>query len=130
MPRVLEIMYSKNEGWFDANVNNSVLWYYVLGALEYELKELLKYVIVEMQLISCDELNNIIDGFPYGYTDSKNKASNISQKTLLSSDHSLKQNGKFLFVYVSNTFIFSYSNMVSCTITAFNDWRAYSTKQC
>ena len=123
-------MYSKNEGWFDANVNNSVLWYYVLGALEYELKELLKYVIVEMQLISCDELNNIIDGFPYGYTDSKNKASNISQKTLLSSDHSLKQNGKFLFVYVSNTFIFSYSNMVSCTITAFNDWRAYSTKQC
>lgn len=130
MPRVLEIMYSKNEGWFDANVNNSVLWYYVLGALEYELKELLKYVIVEMQLISCDELNNIIDGFPYGYTDSKNKASNISQKTLLSSDHSLKQNGKFLFVYVSNTFIFSYSNMVSCMITAFNDWRAYSTKQC
>ena len=83
-----------------------------------------------MQLISCDELNNIIDGFPYGYTDSKNKASNISQKTLLSSDHSLKQNGKFLFVYVSNTFIFSYSNMVFCTITAFNDWRAYSTKQC
>ena len=123
-------MYSKNEGWFDANVNNSVLWYYVLGALEYELKELLKYVIVEMQLISCDELNNIIDGFPYGYTDSKNKASNISQKTLLSSGRSLKQNGKFLFVYVSNTFIFSYSNMVSCTITAFNDWRAYSTKQC
>ena len=83
-----------------------------------------------MQLISCDELNNIIDGFPYGYTDSKNKASNISQKTLLSSGRSLKQNGKFLFVYVSNTFIFSYSNMVSCTITAFNDWRAYSTKQC
>uniref|UniRef100_A0A1X7UBD0 C2H2-type domain-containing protein n=1 Tax=Amphimedon queenslandica TaxID=400682 RepID=A0A1X7UBD0_AMPQE len=62
------------------------------GALEYELKELLKYVTMEMRLMSCDEHNNIIDGFPYGYTDSKNKASNISQKSLLSIDHNLKQN--------------------------------------
>ena len=53
-----------------------------------------------MQLISCHELNNIIDGFPYGYTDSKNKAPNILQRTLLSSDHSLKQ----LFMFQIHSF--------------------------
>lgn len=63
------------------------------GSLEYETKEVLKYLITERRILSLRDLNNRIDSFPYGYMDSRNKPSQISQKTLMSSDHNLKQTG-------------------------------------
>ena len=63
------------------------------GSLEYEAKELLKYLIIQQRTFSLQDLNDRIDAFPYGYMDSRNKPSQISQKTLTSSDHNLKQTG-------------------------------------
>ena len=60
------------------------------GCLEYEVKELLKYLI-QAKLITVNELNKRIEAFPYGYSDAKNNPSIISDKTLKSQDHSLKQ---------------------------------------
>ena len=65
------------------------------GCLEYEVKELLKYLI-QAKLIYL--LNKRIEAFPYGYSDDKNKPSIISGKTLKSQDHSLKQTG----IYYNN----------------------------
>ena len=62
------------------------------GALEYEAKELLKYLI-ECKYFNAQELNSRIEGFPYGYADAKNKPSLLSDSTLKSSDHNLKQTG-------------------------------------
>ena len=64
------------------------------GALEYEAKELLKYLIDQKHL-DAHELNSRIEAFPYGYADAVNKPSILSDTTLKSPDHSLKQTGKY-----------------------------------
>ena len=64
------------------------------GCLQYEVKELLKYFVLDQKLISFAELNRKIESFPYGYIDSPNKPIPIMSTSLTSSDHSLKQNGK------------------------------------
>ena len=62
------------------------------GILPLETKELAKR-LVEDGIISLSELNEAIETFPYGRTDSQNKPSQITQTTLSSSDHSLRQTG-------------------------------------
>lgn len=67
------------------------------GVAQYEVKELLKYLIEE-KLITLDHLNSSIASFSYCYSDIKDKPTPISQTTLLSSDHSIKQKGKIIIM--------------------------------
>ena len=67
------------------------------GVAQYEVKELLKYLIEE-KLRTLDHLNSSIASFSYCYSDIKDKPTPISQTTLLSSDHSIKQKGKIIIM--------------------------------
>lgn len=62
------------------------------GVLPLEIKELIKQLIGD-GIITLSELNEAIETFPYGRTDSQNKPSQINHTTLSSSDHSLRQTG-------------------------------------
>ena len=62
------------------------------GILPLEIKELVKRLIND-DIITLSELNDAIETFPYGSTDSQNKPSQINHTNLSSSDHSLKQTG-------------------------------------
>ena len=42
------------------------------GALQYETKELIKYLVTEQEVLTLDELNQRILSFPYGYPDLPN----------------------------------------------------------
>lgn len=64
------------------------------GVLQYEVKELLKYLIAE-DMLTLYELNSHLEFFPYSYTDIKNKPSSIASSTIVSSDHGLKQKGSY-----------------------------------
>lgn len=66
------------------------------GCLQYETKELLKYLIIEEKLFTLDHLNNRIEFFPYFYSDATDKPVAVAMNSLLSSDHSLKQSGKYI----------------------------------
>lgn len=63
------------------------------GVLPLETKELIKQLIQD-DTITLPKLNEAIEAFPYGRTDSQNKPSQIAHTTLSSSDHSLRQTGK------------------------------------
>lgn len=59
------------------------------GTLQYEIKELLKF-ITGQRILSLEEINNRIQLFPYGAYDVESKPSPLN----LSSDgHSLRQSG-------------------------------------
>lgn len=70
------------------------------GALELELKQLLKLFVSKKYLSLC-RLNDAIQSFPYGVADVKNKPSPISSKTLASQDNLLKQSGNLSPLYWS-----------------------------
>ena len=62
------------------------------GSLQYEVKELLKYLI-SSRLITLDQVNEAIQSFSYGYSDVADKPSLIASTTLDSADNRLKQSG-------------------------------------
>ena len=62
------------------------------GSLQYEVKELLKYLIEE-KLLTLHVINQRIEQFPYKQSDKDNKPVIIAESTLKSSTHSLKQTG-------------------------------------
>ena len=64
------------------------------GGLQYEAKLILHQFIYEDKYLGINDLNYKLENFGYGYMDIKNRRSPISASTLLSSDNSLKQNGK------------------------------------
>ena len=64
------------------------------GSLQYEVKELLHYLIREKSFFSLAILNQKIERFPYMQTDKDNKPATILAAGLTFSDHSLKQKGK------------------------------------
>ena len=66
------------------------------GCLQYEIKELIKYLVFDQKFITLSGLNDKIDGFAYGYIESPNKPSLIALASLNSTDHSLKQTGLFI----------------------------------
>lgn len=68
------------------------------GSLQYELKELLRYFIIEQKSITLNLLNRKITCFRYGPIESPNKPVPISHTSLTSLDHSLKQSGEFYFI--------------------------------
>ena len=63
------------------------------GTLEYEIKELLKYLIDE-KILDLSTLNTRIEMFPYLYPDKDNKPNPISSDTLKKNDNHLKLEGK------------------------------------
>ena len=111
------------------------------GSLQYEVKELLKHV-TSNRLITLAEVNNAIESFPYGSSDIVDKPSPIASTTLLSEDNRLKQSGKWEIgvkrmrcnnynsalcacVSCSHHYV-SFTDVVSCTVTSFDDWRKNS----
>lgn len=63
------------------------------GCLQYECKELLKYLIQEQKLFRLDDLNSNIKNFDYGYYNDSNKPSPIAEGTLNSNSNTLHQKG-------------------------------------
>ena len=69
------------------------------GYLQYEAKELLKHLF-DAHVITLACLNDIIQSFPYMGSDSRNKPAPIASSNMVSSDHSLKQSGEYMYVLV------------------------------
>ena len=69
------------------------------GCLQYETKEVIKYLIQEQKLLSLDDLNSRIDNFLYCYADVTNKPMPIAATLLSSTDHSMKQSGQFIIFH-------------------------------
>ena len=68
--------------------------HYILeGVLHYSVKETLKVLIFEKQLITIDELNKQTSSFDYGYHNDSNKPAAIQLSRILSDDHTIKQHG-------------------------------------
>ena len=70
------------------------------GTLQYEVKELLKFYVLDQKLISLSTLNKKIEGFAYGPIESPNKPVPITLTSLQSSDHSLKDTGMYVCMYI------------------------------
>ena len=70
------------------------------GALPFETKELIKYLVMEEEMLTLDELNQRIECFPYGYADFANKPVPITSTCLCSRDHSLKQSGTCTCIFM------------------------------
>lgn len=96
------------------------------GCLPYVTKEMLK-VFVNEKLISLLDLNDIILSFSYGLTDARNKPAIISNTTLKSKDHCLKQTGIVESVVIQKymCIFFSISNVVFRKVITTNDWLPY-----
>ena len=62
------------------------------GALQYEVKELIKYLI-DSNYCTLNSINRKIASFPYDCLDVTAKPSEISADNLRSLDHKLRQNG-------------------------------------
>ena len=67
------------------------------GCLQYEAKELIKYIVITQKFISLSALNSMLDMFPYGCNDVLNKPTPITSTCLSSSDHNLKQSGMSMY---------------------------------
>ena len=99
------------------------------GALPFEMKELIRY-LVRNSVVTLEDVNEAIVSFCYTGADARNKPAPISQTTLSSSDHALKQTGMsirplvFTFIYACIVCPFSNRNVVPCQITSSDDWRA------
>ena len=63
------------------------------GCVQYEVKELLKY-LSSRGILSLSAINSRIESFPYMGPDARNKPSPITSTILASSDHALKQTGQ------------------------------------
>ena len=70
----------------------------LVGCLQYEIKELIEYLVLDLKLISLDVLNQ--KTFSYVYTDTPNKPVQISSTSLNSTDHSLKQTGTLCYLCI------------------------------
>ena len=68
------------------------------GGLQYEAKLMLTRFVCEEKYLTLNKLNYRIENFSFGYVDVKNRPTPITQKTLLSDDNSLKQNGNSVYV--------------------------------
>ena len=68
------------------------------GALQYEIKLMLREMIAEESYFTLADLNTRIENLELGYMESKDRPTPISDTTLYSGGVSLKQAGKF-FLY-------------------------------
>lgn len=65
------------------------------GALQYEVKLMLKKFMQDDRYFTIDQINQKIDAFDFGYLESKNRPTPLSLSSITNNDdHSLKQSGK------------------------------------
>ena len=77
------------------------------GALQYEIKLMLRVMIAEERYFALDTLNTRMENLELGYMESKDRPTPISDTTLFSSGVSLKQAGAcFFYIYLSLFFSF------------------------
>ena len=67
------------------------------GALQYEVKEMLRQFTGEKRFFSLSNLNCLISKFPYHYSDARNKPALI---TLHTKDNKVNQEGMYMYMYV------------------------------
>lgn len=80
------------------------------GVLEYETKLLLRYCIDEKKYFTSMELQDWMEGFEYGYTETPNRPTPITREILRKKDNSLNQNGK-IFYYINCMYVRYYNAM-------------------
>lgn len=66
------------------------------GTLQYEVKLMLKVMILTDEYFSLDYLNSKVSNIELGHMESKDRPSFISIKTLQTSGYSLKQKGSYI----------------------------------
>ena len=76
------------------------------GCAQYEVKELLKYLIAETY-VTLEYVNKQIDTFLYAPPDALNKPTPISAKTMKSRDHSIKQKGTLVYSSVHSRYTYT-----------------------
>lgn len=64
------------------------------GALQYEVKLMLRSYIRVEHYFTLENFNQRLVNFELGYMEIKDRPTAISETTLLSTGHSIKQNGK------------------------------------
>lgn len=86
------------------------------GVLPYEMKIMLQRFIQDDKYFQLDDLNYKIENFELGYSETTNRPTPISHKTLTSSDNSLKQNGRSQLTSHSNTcLMYMKHRVIRCT---------------
>ena len=65
------------------------------GALQYEVKLMLKVMITTENYFTLPHFNSRLENLDYGYMEIKDKPTVIASQTLNSDGNSLRQNGKF-----------------------------------
>ena len=71
------------------------------GALQYEVKQMLKQFIFVENYFTCDHLNSKLKNMELGYMEYKDRPTSITEKVLKSADNKLHQNGKVLYLDIS-----------------------------
>ena len=66
------------------------------GALQYEVKLMLHWMIESACYFTLDDLNSRLENLELGHMESKSHPSLISGKTMMSEGNSLKQNGLYV----------------------------------
>lgn len=69
------------------------------GALQYEVKLLLRHFIQTECYFSLDIFNSRLTNLELGYMETKDRPTTIADSTLTSSGHSLKQAGKTILTF-------------------------------
>lgn len=64
------------------------------GALQYEVKLMLKVMVTEERFFDLDTFNSRLHTTELGYMEAKDRPTIIARNTLMSDGHSLKQNGE------------------------------------
>lgn len=72
------------------------------GALQYEVKLMLKVFILTEKFFTLEDLNEKLENIELGYMECKDRPTAISDNILRSADHKLHQNGKYVCIYVCN----------------------------
>lgn len=96
------------------------------GALQYEVKLMLRLMIHLQGYFSIDELNSRLQHMELGYMESNNRPTPLSANTLNSEGNSLKQNGLFIYCYYVCHFLvltISFTNVALWTNFASSYWR-------
>lgn len=63
------------------------------GALQYEVKLMIKAMVTEERYFTLDQFNSWLENIELGYMEAKDRPTAIALNTLNSDSHSLKQSG-------------------------------------
>lgn len=63
------------------------------GALQYEVKLMIKSMVAEEKYFTLDQFNSWLENIELGYMEAKDRPTAIAANTLNSDSHSLKQSG-------------------------------------